>query len=393
MRRKCFYLLVIVLIFLYAFDFMGIPLSGEIDEVFFERSIVFTGKVVEVQQKDDYLRLTVKPERADGAECNLKENVLLNFYGEEEHPWELLNSRISFKTKLERPSGRRNPYCFDYAKYLKSRRIGAVASVNTIETEPGSLTMRERYERKLCEKKHKFCHSRSDESRGMVMGVLFGDTSFLDEDAYDLFRKNGTAHILAVSGLHVGLIYRIYQKLAGRKKNIAALIALTFVLYTYGELSGWSPSVGRAVLMIGMSVFARFADLRYDMLTAASTVALILIGKNPYVIFGAGFQMSFLAICSIVFLKPLIPVKIPDNAAVMLSVYLGLLPYQIYQFNYISVTALAANIPVIYLAGFFVPLSAVGFIVFVFLGEIRAIESIIDAVGSMIFYINKLKSL
>ena len=100
MRRKCFYLLVIVLIFLYAFDFMGIPLSGEIDEVFFERSIVFTGKVVEVQQKDDYLRLTVKPERAGGAECNLKENVLLNFYGEEEHPWELLNSRISFKTKL-----------------------------------------------------------------------------------------------------------------------------------------------------------------------------------------------------------------------------------------------------------------------------------------------------
>lgn len=393
MRRKCFYLLVIVLIFLYAFDFMGIPLSGEIDEVFFERSIVFTGKVVEVQQKDDYLRLTVKPERADGAECNLKENVLLNFYGEEEHPWELLNSRISFKTKLERPSGRRNPYCFDYAKYLKSRRIGAVASVNTIETEPGSLTMRERYERKLCEKKHKFCHSLSDESRGMVMGVLFGDTSFLDEDAYDLFRKNGTAHILAVSGLHVGLIYRIYQKLAGRKKNIAALIALTFVLYTYGELSGWSPSVGRAVLMIGMSVFARFADLRYDMLTAASTVALILIGKNPYVIFGAGFQMSFLAICSIVFLKPLIPVKIPDNAAVMLSVYLGLLPYQIYQFNYISVTALAANIPVIYLAGFFVPLSAVGFIVFVFFGEIRAIESIIDAVGSMIFYINKMTSI
>ena len=72
MRRKCFYLLVIVLIFLYAFDFMGIPLSGEIDEVFFERSIVFTGKVVEVQQKDDYLRLTVKPERADGAESERK---------------------------------------------------------------------------------------------------------------------------------------------------------------------------------------------------------------------------------------------------------------------------------------------------------------------------------
>lgn len=393
MRRKCFYLLIVVLIVMYTMDYMGIPLRRGINEYLFTGSRSFTGKVITAQQKGDYLRLTVEIESAEGRSISLRENVLLSIYDTEDNPWEFLNRRISFETALEHPKGQRNPHCFDYARYLKSRGTGAVAVAKNIKREPCSLTMNERYEIKLCEKKYLFCHNLSEESRGLVMGILFGDTTFMDEDVYDEFRKNGTAHILAVSGLHVGIIYGIYKKLAGRRKNIPALFLLAFVLYTYGELSCWSPSVSRAVLMITMSLMAKLADLRYDMLTAMSAAAFMLIIRNPYVIFGTGFQMSFLAICSISFLRPVMPAKIPENAAVMFSVYLGLLPYQIYQFNYISLTALIANIPVIYLAGYFVPVAAAGFLVFAFLGDAGAAGGIIDAMGRLIYFINRLTSM
>lgn len=393
MRRKCFFLLIVILAGLYILDFLGIPLTKGMDDSLYEGSISFTGKVISLQQKNDCLRLTVKIEMADGVRLREKENVLLSYYVEEERPWELLNSRITFDAQLQQPRRSGNPHCFDYAKYLKSRRIGAVASVKVIRKEQGRLSFKERYERKLCEKKYLFCRSLSEESRGIVMGILFGDTAFLDEDAYDDFRKNGTAHILAVSGLHVGLIYGLYQKLAGKKTSITALSALAFLLYTYGELSGWSPSVSRAILMIALSVSARAADLRYDTLTAMSTAALILIISNPYVVFGTGFQMSFLAICSIAFIRPVIPFKIPEGAAVMFSVYMGLLPYQIYQFNYVSLTALIANIPLVYLAGYFLPLAAAGFITYSFFGTAKLAGDIIDAMGRLIFFVNKLTSL
>ena len=149
------------------------------------------------------------------------------------------------------------------------------------------------------------------ETRGVIMGVLFGDTTFLDEDIYEDFRNNGTAHILAVSGLHVGILYSLYQKASGRRNSRGGLILLALLLFSYGTLSMWSPSVTRASLMIAMNVTAKLLDLRYDMLTSMSAVAMMLIFRNPDVIYGAGFQMSFLAISSIAFIRPVIPDKIP----------------------------------------------------------------------------------
>ena len=63
-----------------------------------------------------------------------------------------------------------------------------------------------------------------------MAGVLFGDTTYLQEEVYDEFRSNGTAHILAVSGLHVGILYGIYKKIAGKRRSLAALLLLATML-------------------------------------------------------------------------------------------------------------------------------------------------------------------
>ena len=393
MRRKCFYYFTVLLALLYFLDFAGVPLSKGIDGSLVGEVHDFSGKVIRIGEKDDRLDLEVRIDKADGRKISSRENVLLTLYEKPEKPWEILNSSISFRTQLDYPKGQRNPHCFDYRKYLKSRGIGAVAQIKNFQLEEGALTFKDRYARELLRKKYLFSNGLPSETKGLVMGVLFGDTSFLDEDSYEEFRKNGTAHILAVSGLHIGIIYGIYKKIAGKRKNVPALIALAIVLFTYGELSCWSPSVTRAVLMTAMSITAVFKDLRYDMLTSMSAVGLILIGLNPYVIFGAGFQMSFLAISSIAFIKPLIPVRVPEAAAVTAAAYLGLLPYQIYNFNYISFTALLANIPVVFLAGYFVPLAAAAFIAFSLLQEAGFLVGATDAMGKLILYVNNLTSL
>ena len=148
------------------------------------------------------------------------------------------------------------------------------------------------------------------------MGMLFGDTSGIDEEVYDDFRKNGTAHVLAVSGLHIGLLYSIYEKLTGGRTHAAGTVILAFMMYSYGTLSLWSPSVLRAEIMIGMKTAARISGLRYDSLTAMSAAAVFLMVRNPYVIYGIGFQMSFLAILSIDTVKK-IHEKLPYTHLVM----------------------------------------------------------------------------
>ena len=113
MRRKCFFLLIVLLLVLYTFDFLGISLAETLDESLFEESISFTGKVIDIRQKDSCIRLTVEPEMRAGERITPAENILVSYYGEEERPWELLNSRITFDVKPEHPVARRNPHCFD----------------------------------------------------------------------------------------------------------------------------------------------------------------------------------------------------------------------------------------------------------------------------------------
>lgn len=361
MRRKCFVCLMIVLLILVCLHQAGIPLRiGEIpaDD---EKEVEYIGKIVRIQEKSDKYTLRVKLLKRSDATVSFCEDALLTYRGEVASPEKLLNTVIVFRAKLCDAQPARNPHCFHYRDYLKSCSIGKIASVNSLRPLQAAYTPKEKYERFLYKARCEFLSSTGEEAKGIVAGVLFGDTTYLQEEVYDEFRSNGTAHILAVSGLHVGILYGIYKKIAGKRRNLAALLLLVTMLFTYGTLSMWSTSALRAILMIGISTVGRYTDRRYDMLTGMSTAALILIAQNPYVIFGSGFQMSFLAIASIAFFRPIISKKIPESLAAAIAVNFGLLFYQADVFNYISLVSLAVNIPIIFLTGYFVPIALLGF--------------------------------
>lgn len=364
MRRKCFALLIILIALLALADAVGIPLkSGQIS-LEEGKAILCTGKVMRVKESENKADLQIRLKTCDGHEVNFSEEVLVSFYGEASAK-EILRRTIKFKAEFKGADVAGNPHCFDYRKYLKSRGIGKVAVIKSYSLEAAEQALLDKYERNIYRIRNEFLESVSPNARGMISGVLFGDTSLMEEEAYEEFRENGTAHILAVSGLHVGILYGIYKKLAGRRRSLPALVSLVCILFVYGSLAMWSTSSCRAILMILISTAGRYSDRRNDMLTSMSVAAFILIADNPYVIFAASFQMSFLAIMSIAFLKPVMPGIIPDGLATAMSVNAGLLIYQVYNFNYISFVSIIANIPIIYMTGYFVPAALLGFCAFV----------------------------
>ena len=394
MRRKLFCTVIIIAAILFLLDFAGIPLKKQ-GLLFFEGTEnLFVGKVISVQYADeDAYKIVIKIKSVNDKTVNFKDKLLLNYYGELANPWAVYNEEISFTTEINRPSGQRNPHCFNYGKYLKSKGISSVGAITGFTYTGSELTLKERYEKWLFMQRCLFEKELSPGTKGMILGVLFGDTSYLEDDVYETFRNNGTSHILAVSGLHVGILYSMYNKMAGKNKGKTALVLLVALLFSYGVLSMWSPSVIRASLMIAMSILAKTADLRYDMLTALSAVALILIIQNPYVIFGAGFQMSFLAVASIAFIRPVLSDKIPEFLAPMVAVNIGLLPYQIYQFNYISLVSVAANLPVVFLTGYFVPVAIVSFVIFIISDDFQIMRPVVEGMTMLITEINKVSAL
>ena len=393
MRRKCFVLLMIVLLVLVCLHQAGVPLrTGEIS-VDDEKEVEYIGKIIRIQEKSDKYSLRVKLMKRNGTAVSFCEDALLTYRGEVSSAEELLNTVITFRAKLCDAQTARNPHCFNYRDYLKSCGIGKIASVNSLHPLQVTYTLKEKYERFLYKARSEFLSVTGEEAKGIVAGVLFGDTTYLPEEIYDEFRSNGTAHILAVSGLHVGILYGIYKKIAGKRRSLAALLLLAIMLFTYGTLSMWSTSALRAILMIGISTAGRYTDRRYDMLTGMSAAALILITQNPYVIFGSGFQMSFLAIASIAFFRPIIPQKIPESLATAIAVNFGLLFYQADVFNYISLVSLIVNIPIIFLTGYFVPIALLGFAASIFGIYAAPLRAAAEGFALMLTKVNGLSTL
>ena len=397
MRRKNVIVTLGLILMMVLLHGLGIPLRqsrlAEPAEAASSQNIC--GQVVRIERRQaGGCRFEVCVKTIDGQHVNGRERILVTCKQELRQPWELLYETVSFQAELEQPQGRRNPGCFDYRLYLMSRGIFYIASVKGLPLrQEGSLNQLERFQRFLMMKRYQFEDTLSETSRGLICGILFGDTTSMEEEIYQQFRNNGTAHILAVSGLHIGILYGIYQKLMGKKRSLPAMALLALLLFSYGTISLWSPSVSRAAAMILLRLLAQAMDLRYDRLTGLSTVALLFMLRNPYIIFSAGFQMSFLAIASITFLQPVMPKRLPEGLAMVVSVNLGLLVYQMYQFNYVSLVSLFANIPIVYLAGILLPVSLGCFLLFIFLGSCGVLNLIMDSLSFLLVEINRLSTL
>ena len=298
--------------------------------------------------------------------------ILCKYYQKIEQPGTLIGRRIAMEGTLSLPQEAGNPKTFDYRTYLWSCGIAYTAVIESFDVTSEAawgfyrlkgkiFTLREAFVQKLgC----------SETVNGVLQGILFGDKRQIEDDIYDAFRINGTAHILAVSGLHVGMLYSIYRFLYQKWKFSWITAVFLLLLFIYGTAALWSVSVTRAVGLILLVMAGNCMQRRYDLLTALSAMAIFSMIKNPYVVFGAGFQMSFLAVVSIVFLQRPFSRIVGEKWSVAFAVQTGLLPYMAYTFNYVSFVGILCNVPIIFLTSILVPMGIGGFFLFFFTGMI-----------------------
>lgn len=121
--------------------------------------------------------------------------------------------------------------------------------------------------------------------------LLLGDRTDVDYETNAAFKVSGISHIIAVSGLHVSILFALIVLIFGRRRVLTALLGIP-VLLLFAAAAGFTPSVTRACLMQILMLLALLFDKEYDPATALSFAALMMLALNPLVITSASFQLS-----------------------------------------------------------------------------------------------------
>ena len=316
-----------------------------------------TGRVVSIVKKDDeYFKLQLSDVSiiSDNGARSYKKKILVNVYSDIADYRTVLWDRVYITGAVSIPKERSNPGTFDYRRYLKSIGIRCIITADGIENVKKAGGIAALLKSAKCRTADIFESALGDDS-AVVMGLLFGETSGIDEDIIETFRRGGTAHVLAVSGLHLGLLYSFLCRFKRKKRSIPADIAIVLALSAYTALAGFTASVVRACLMIFIHIAGNHLNRRCDLISSTCVSMIIILAVNPMQIYSAGFQMSFLAVITLGIMIPLIQKKIKGILLPMIAVQTGMVPYTMYVFNYVSLTSVISNIPVYFIAAAMIP--------------------------------------
>ena len=261
-------------------------------------------------------------------------------------------------------SSSNNPYAFNYLNYAKVHGLS-----HSFQIEKSTEIQDMGISKPLIYYSHqvrydisvRFLAVLGIEKGSLVNGLLLGLKSEIPACIADLFRQLGVSHLLAVSGLHVGLIMLIiYQLLLTLSiPRIPRVVIIGLFLIFYCFLTGGSPSVVRSSLMSIMLMFAPVFQRKYKALNAVAASAVILLMANPFSLQDLGFQFSFAAVFGILIgytkIKAWIPVKtkspiiryLTDMLGISLSAALFTAPVAMFYFNSLQVASMFLNLLVI----------------------------------------------
>ena len=132
----------------------------------------------------------------------------------------------------------------------------------------------------------------------LAKALLLGDDFDLDYETDIAFKLSGIRHIIAVSGLHVAMLYSLLRVVSLNRRWLTALLGFP-ALYLFAAAAGFTPSVSRACMMVGLMMLAQLIEREYDPPTALAFAALVMLVKNPLVITSISFQMSLACVAGI----------------------------------------------------------------------------------------------
>ena len=277
---------------------------------------------------------------------------------------------LKVNADIEDIGEKKNFYSFDYKKYNENKGIFKNVKVNDIknfEENKGIISKIKIWRISLGNKIHKEI---SFDKSGYIEALIFGDKAYLEKDEIINYKNLGTSHLLAISGLHLGvlisLIYFILLRLRFSVEIIEKIVFLVIPFYML--ISGFSPSVLRAGGMIMLYIIFRKKDM--TKLEALLTTFILMLFINPLFIFDIGFELSFLiTFCLLMSDDFLSGSKNIFTSGFKISLVsslasLPILVMNFYTFSYISIISNIFLVPIFSLVIF--PLVLISYVSFLF---------------------------
>lgn len=324
------------------------------------KQTVFAGKITDIPKFDgDQLSFSYH--------TNQGETVLLKYRlksnNEKKELSDQLKVGMSCRTsgRLTAPAPPSNFHAFDYKQYLRHQHIFWILDNQTFTSCTNQYLTPLDHIKQFRQSNIERVNQRFPYPvNAMINALVFGDRGGIDQDLINAYQSLGVIHLLAVSGLHVGLIigclYFIGLRLGFIKEHVIVGLLITIPIYI--ALTGAAPSVVRAGLMAMMLLTSTLWKLRMHTLDTISIVCFVMILYDPHVLYQLGFQLSFIVTSAFLISAPIVEERIarPIMKLFMLTVVaqLASFPIIVYHFYNLSLLSFLMNLIFIPLITYFV---------------------------------------
>jgi competence protein ComEC len=335
-----------------------------------------------------------------------KEKVLVNFLKDSaERKIPDVNDIFYTSAVLEKISPPLNPYQFDYRNYLKTKQIfyrlrlkpEEVLQLDTRKITLKGISHRIRKKIDTALKKYNF----SEEELSVINALLLGQRQNIDKELFEDYKNAGAVHILAISGLHIGILLFLLNFLLKpveyfKNGKLIKLILIVILLWSFAFLAGLSASVVRAVSMFTAIAIGLFSKRKLSLVNALILSMFFLLLFHPFYLFDAGFQLSYLAVFFIITLQPfLVQLWHPGSKfvnyfwqlfTVSVSAQTGVLPLSLYYFHQFPGLFFVSGMVIIPFLGLILGLG----LLVIFLAVIHILPDLMaEFYGSMIGLMNR----
>ncbi|MCM1496781.1 MAG: DNA internalization-related competence protein ComEC/Rec2 [Bacteroides sp.] len=274
---------------------------------------ILEGRIKRVEYRTNQRILIVQSERIVGKEYQWNQPCTIKLYEQSDSISNTnslcIGNEIRCEISLKILTAPTNPGEFDARSYYRARGIDFLGFTEQIlvvrDVRHPVLQLLTQVQQAA---QQMFAQYMPEEQAGIMGAMLLGNTGELDSGIRKLYQRNGIAHILAISALHIsiigGTLYQLLRKLGASYPVAGGTVMMMLILY--GWMTGFSSSTLRAVIMFGLMLAGDILGRTYDMLTAAGLACLCILIENPWKLSDAGFLLSFSAVLSLGIVAPLL---------------------------------------------------------------------------------------